>query len=70
MKQGDFSEICKTQTFLAKRKAAEVSKGAISVTADVVGLHPSISHSEGLSILKKQYGMYPNKKSSTEDICS
>ena len=38
------------------------------MTADVVGLYPSIPHSEGLDILKKQYENYPNKKVSTEDI--
>ena len=48
--------------------AEEVFKGAILVTADVVGLYPSIPHSEGLDILKKQYENYPNKKVSTEDI--
>ena len=41
---------------LAKLMAAEeVFKGAILVTADVVGLYPSILHSEALDILKKQY---------------
>ena len=38
------------------------------MTADVVGLYPSIPRSEGLDILKKQYENYPNKKVSTEDI--
>ena len=38
------------------------------MTADVVGLYPSIPHSEGLDILKKQYENYPHKKVSTEDI--
>ena len=37
------------------------------MTADVVGLYPSIPHSEGFDILKKQYEKYPNKKVSTED---
>ena len=45
----------------------EVPKGAILVTADVVGLNPSIPHSEGLNILKKQYETYPDKEVSTED---
>ena len=68
MKQGE-SYIRDTGDFLAKLKAAgEVTKGAILVTADVVGLYPSIPHSEGLDILKKQYENYPNKKVSTEDI--
>ena len=68
MKQGE-SYIRETGDFLAKLKAAvEASKGAILVTADVVELYPSIPHSEGLDILKKQYEDYPNKKVSTEDI--
>ena len=58
MKQGE-SYIRDTGDFLAKLKAAgEVPKGAILVTADVVGLYPSIPHSEGLDILKKQYVNY------------
>ena len=40
----------------------------ILVTADVTGLYPSIPHSEGLDILKKQCKNYPSKKVSTEDI--
>ena len=52
MKQGE-SYTRDTGDFLAKLKAAgEVSKGAILVTADVVGLYASIQHSEGLDILK------------------
>ena len=38
------------------------------MTADVVGLYPSLAHSEGLDILKKQNENYPNKKVSAEDI--
>ena len=38
------------------------------MTADVVGLYPSILHSEGLDILKKQYENYATEKVSTEDI--
>ena len=38
------------------------------MTADVVGLYPSIPHSEGLEILKKQYENDPIKKVSAEDI--
>ena len=68
MKQGE-SYIRDAQDFLAKLKAAgEVSKEDILVTADVVGLYPSVSHSEGLEILKKQYENYPNNKVSTEYI--
>ena len=68
MKQGE-SYIKDTGDILAKLKAArEVPKGAILVTADVAGIYPSIPHSEGLNILKKQYENYPNKKVSTVDI--
>ena len=63
------SYIRDTADFLGKLKAAgEVPKGTILVTADVVGLYPSILHSEGLDIVKKHYENYPNKKVSTEDI--
>ena len=68
MKQGE-SYIRDTGDFSAKLKAAgEVLKGAILVTADVVGLYLSIPHSEGLDILKKQYKNYPKKNVSTENI--
>ena len=68
MKQGE-SYIRDTGDFLAKLKAArELPKGAILVTADVVGLYPSIPHSEGCDIFKKHYENYPNKKVPTEDI--
>ena len=67
-KQGG-SYIRSTGHFLAKVKAVgEVPKGAILVTADVVGLYPNIQHSEGLNILKKQDENYPNNKVATEDI--
>ena len=55
MKQGE-SYIRDIGDFLAKLKAAgDVPKGAILVTAYVVGLYLSILHSEGLDILKRQY---------------
>ena len=38
------------------------------MTADVVGLYPSIPHSEGSDTLKKQYERDANKEVSTEDI--
>ena len=38
------------------------------MTADVVGLYPSLTHSEGLDIVKKQCENYSNKKVSAEDI--
>ena len=52
MKQGE-SYIRNIGNFLAKlMTAGEVPKEAILVTADVVGLYPSIPHNEGLDILK------------------
>ena len=52
MKQ-EGSYIRDTGDFLAKLKVVgEVPKGAILVRADVVGLYPSIPHSDGLDILK------------------
>ena len=51
IKQGE-SFIRDTGDLLAKLKAAgEVPEGTILVTADVVGLYPSIPHSEGLKII-------------------
>ena len=68
MKQKE-SYIKETGDFLAKLIAAgEVVKGAILLTADAVGLYPSIPHNEGLHILKKQYEKCANKKVPTEDI--
>ena len=68
MKQGE-SYIRNTGDFSAKFKAAgKVPKGAILVTVDVVGLYPSIPHSEGLDILEKQHENNPNKKVSAKDI--
>ena len=53
MKQGE-SYKRDTGDFLATLKAAgEVAKGVILLAADVLGLYPSIPHSEGLDILKK-----------------
>ena len=42
--------------------------GAILVTADVVGLYPSISHAEDIEVLQKQYDKFLHKKVHTEDI--
>ena len=38
------------------------------MTADVVGLYPSITHTEGLEVLRKQYDKFLQKKVPTEDI--
>ena len=42
--------------------------GAILATTDMVGIYPSISHIEGLEVLRKQYGKFLHKKIPTEDI--
>ena len=46
----------------------EIPEGAILVTADVVGLYPSIPHTESLEVLRKQYDKLLQKKVPTEDI--
>ena len=46
----------------------EIPKGAILVTADVVGLYPTIPHTEVLKVLHKQYDKFLHKKVPTEDI--
>ena len=46
----------------------EVPERVILVTADVVGLCPSIPHTEGLEVLSKQYDKFLQKKAPTEDI--
>ena len=68
MKQGQ-SYIKDTGDFLEKLKRVEgIPKGAILVTADVVGLYPSIPHDGGLEVLRKQYDKFKDKMVSTEDI--
>ena len=55
MKEGK-SYIKDTADFLDKLKdLGQVPEGAILVTADVVGLYPSIPHTEGLEVLCKQH---------------
>ena len=68
MKEGK-SYIKDTADFLDKLKdLGEIPEGAILVTADVVGLYPSIPHTEGLEVLRKQYDKFLHKKVPTEDI--
>ena len=68
MKQRE-SYIKDTGDFLEKLKRVEgIPKGAILVTADVVGLYPSILHDGGLEILRKQYDKFNDKMVPTEDI--
>ena len=52
MKQGE-SYIKDTGDFLEKlKRVGEIPKGAILVTADVVGLYPSIPHDGGLKFFE------------------
>ena len=68
MKEGK-SYIKYTADFLEKLKdLGEVLEGAILVIAAVVGLYPSIPHTEGLEVLRKQYHKFLQKKTPTEDI--
>ena len=54
MKQGE-SYIKDTGDFLEKLKTVgEIPKETFLVTADVVGLYPSIPHDGGLEVLQKQ----------------
>ena len=68
LKQGE-SHVKGTGNFLEKLERVEgIPKGAILVTADVVGLHPSIPYDGGLKILRKQYDKFKDKMVPTEDI--
>ena len=50
------------------RTIGEIPKGAILVMADVVGLYPSITHDEGLKVLRNQYDKFIDKTVPIEDI--
>ena len=68
MKQGE-SYIKDTGDFLEKLKTVgEIPKETFLVTADVVGLYPSIPHDGGLEVLRKQYSKFKDKIFPTEDI--
>ena len=63
------SYIKDTNDFLPKLKnLKKVPDNAILVTADVVGLYPSIPHNEGLEVLKKQLDNFYEKSIPTEDL--
>ena len=68
MKQGN-SYIKDLGVFPEKLRAiGEIPKEAILVTADVVGLYPSIAHDEGLKVLWNRYKKFIDKIVPTEDI--
>ena len=55
MKEGK-SYIKDTANFLDKLKdLGEIPEGEILVTADMVGLYPTIPHTGSLEVLRKQY---------------
>ena len=63
------SYIKDTSDFLRKLKElAEVPENAILVTADVVGLYPSIPHSDGLEALSVKLEERVDKSIATEDL--
>ena len=63
------SYIKDTGDFLEKlKRVEEIPKGTILVTADVVGLYPSIPHDGDLEVLQKQYDKFKDKIVPTEDI--
>ena len=68
MNQGN-SYIKDTVDFLEKvRPIGEIPQGAILVTAEVVGLYPSIPHEKYLQVLRKQDDKFIDKTVPTEDI--
>ena len=55
--------------FINKIRTIEnIPEGAILVTADVVGLYPSIPHEAGLNALKEALDNRENKTINTEDL--
>ena len=68
MKTGK-SYIKDTSDFLEKLKnLGNIPSNAILVTADVVGLHPSISHNPGLQALYEKLEEKAGKKISSTDL--
>ena len=63
------SYIKDTNDFLFKLKnLGKIPENAFLVTADVVGLYPSIPHDEGLEVLRKQLNAFDNKSILTEHL--
>ena len=68
MRKG-WSYIKDSQDFINKsRKLGKIPDNAILVTADVVGLYPSIPHNVGLRALKEAPDKREQKKIPTEDL--
>ena len=67
--QSSRSYIKDSGDFIKKIKnIGTIPKDSILVTADVVGLYPSIPHEAGLKALEKAFNSRTNKKVSTEDL--
>ena len=67
--QDSWSYIKDSGDFLKKIKnIGKIPEGAILVTADVIGLYPSISHEAGLEALRKRLNERDSPKVPTEDI--
>ena len=67
--QDSWSYIKDSSDFLKKIKSiGKIPEGAILVTADVIGLYPSISHEAGLEALRKRLSERDSPKVPTEDI--
>ena len=67
--QRSWSYIKDLGDFIKKIKnISTISKDSILVTADVVGLYPSIPHDAGLKAQEKVLNNRTNKKFSTEDL--
>ena len=67
--QSSQSYIKDSGDFIKKIKnIGTIPKDSILVTADVVGLYPSISHEAGLRALEKAPNSRTNKNVSTEDL--
>ena len=67
--QDSWSYIKDSGDFLKKIKnIGKIPEGALLVTADVIGLYPSISHEAGLEALRKRLNERDSPKVPTEDI--
>ena len=67
--QEGWSYIKDSGDFIKKLKNIDhIPQDAIMVTADVVGLYPSIPHDAGLEALRKALDNRENKKISTHDL--
>ena len=69
MMQRGKSYIKDSGDFINKIKSLQnIPEGAILVTADVVGLYPSIPHEAGLKALREALDNRENKQTPTENV--